>query len=106
MTKRSMKGASSSGFCPPGPPAITVVAHPQGIRVREGQTNGSPHVPVVTDDAVQFPSDILGRGPNLGQDPRNDSVLETLIKHIARTPNPGCSTQLGEKTEADGEIHP
>ena len=37
--------------------------------------------PVVLDDAVQLAPDVLAGGTNVGQDPRNDRVLQFLIQH-------------------------
>ena len=45
ITNRSMKGASSSGFCPPGPPAITSVSSRpdprRGAGSRPGQASSA-----------------------------------------------------------------
>ena len=58
-----------------------VVAHPQGIGVGERQADGPARGPVVLDDAVQLAADVLARGPDVGQDPRNDRVFQFLIQH-------------------------
>ena len=57
------------------------MAHPQGIGVGKRQADGSPRGPVVLGDAVQLAPHVLAGGSNVGQDPRNDDVLQILVQH-------------------------
>ena len=59
----------------------SVVAHAQRVGVGEGQADGPPHGPVILPHAVQLTTDVLARGLDPGQDPRNDEVFQFLVQH-------------------------
>src|SRR5262249_16241590 len=65
-----------------------VVAHAEAVRVGEREADRPPDGPVILDDAVQLPPDVLGGGVDVGQDPGNDELFESAVQH--RTDLSGC----------------
>ena len=76
-----------------------VVAHPQRVGVGEGQADRPPDVPVVLADAVQLAPEVLRGGLDVGQDSREDHVLQVGIEH--RRALRGVSRRTG-RPEAGG----
>ena len=80
----------------------TMVAHAQGIGIGEGQADGPAAGPVVLDDAVQLAADVLPGRPDARQDPRDDEVLQFLIKHGF----PALEAGSADRPARDREVRP